>query len=207
MDSNKVKIFRLITILILVVFVAACSSSPRDDYNRLITSNPSIKNSVQEAVIRSKAKRLNLGKSEIAEITIDGHVIKIGDALANYEVFSTPTLSPGNYHIRVRSGCFECLGFRKKALLPYIVVIDSENQIFETGNKTNKVQFGYTVEGTIRVDQAQKISILVAADNRKVSHSSLTQFDAYVNGTFVPLVLPLQISPEGWFVILLEPSS
>ena len=69
------------------------------------------------------------------------------------------------------------------------------------------IQFGYTVEGTIRVDQAQKISILVAADNRKVSHSSLTQFDVYVNGTFVPLVLPLQISPEGWFVILLEPSS
>ena len=207
MNSNKAKVFGLIPVLILAVFVAACSSAPLDDYNRLITSHSSVMNSVQEAVIQSKAKQLSLGEAEKAEITIDGHVIRIGDALASYKVFSTPTLNSGNYQIRVVSGCFECFGFRKKTLLPYVVVIDSENQIVETGNRTEKAVYGYAVEGTIRVDRAQQFSILVAADNRKVGQSS-SQFDfAIVQGTFIPMTIPVEVSPEGWFAILVRPSS
>ena len=205
MGSHKANIFGVIPTLMLAVLVAACSSVPLDDYNRLITSHSSVMNSVQEAVIQSKAKQLSLGEAEKAEITIDGHVIRIGDALANYKVFSTPVLDSGNYQIRVVSGCFECFGFRKRTLLPHVVVIDSENRIVETGNKTEKAVYGYAVEGTIRVDRAQKFSILVAADNRKVGQSSPEFSFAYVDQIFIPFSLPVEISPEGWFAI--RPSS
>lgn len=190
---------------VLSVLIAGCSSASKDDYQKLVNrTHTQVHQSERAAVQNSKPVMLSLGEYLNTEITIDKPVMKLGDELSNFLVFQTPELDIGSYRLDAGSGCYECLGFRKKTLLPYVKLYDSTLNEVQAIEDMQQGQFGYGVYKQFDVFEKESYLVLIAADNRKMGQTFLATGQAYYNGGAITVPMNVELSPEGNIGIKIE---
>lgn len=190
--------YKVIVSLTLSILVTGCSSAPMDDYERLLTRPNNITyDSPIDAVHKVHTTMLPVGEFQSVEIRITDPIMKLDNVLSNFQVFETKKLDIGSYALEVGTGCYECLGFRKKTLLPYVQLYNSNFKQVASIDQPSKVPFGYSIKKLFDVLTEDKIFILIAADNRSLGKSSLETSNAYLNSGTIPVTMPVQISPEG----------
>lgn len=195
----KSKSFKSVLILLgLSILGTGCSSSPEDDYQTLTLQNTApVFEAVEDILLTVKAGKMPLGKFQKAEIRVTKPVMKLENVLSNFMLFETEKLSIGSYSLDAGSGCFECIGFRKKTILPYVLLFNSEKNEVTAIDKTSKVGFGYNVNKLFNVLEEDSYYILIAADNRALGRSFIKMARGHVNGGTISVPMPVQLGPEG----------
>ena len=189
---------RFILLLIVGAFITGCSSAPKDDYALLLQKKPEhILNSPKDAIGKTTATLLELGKHQVAEIRLTNPAMKLDDTWSNFVVYETPILKIGSYSLNVSTGCYECAGFRKKTLLPYVLLTNAKKEKAPSIDKKNRIPFGYHINKLFDVLEEAKYYILISADNRSLGESFLATATTYYNGGQLTVPMGVQVSPEG----------
>ncbi len=192
---------RLSMIIALSILITGCSSSNplsgKEDYQKLVNQNQGkIFKSTQQAVLKTPALEIVPSKTQVAQIRLDGPVLELDNTLSNFLTYQTPTLSVGSYFLDVIGLCFECKGYDRKIILPYV-------ELFSVDNKPiNAVNFGghspsYSQRISFDILKESRVFLLVAADNRSLGNGeSYFSPNAYHNGT-INLPVTILPNPEG----------
>ncbi|TBU72265.1 hypothetical protein [Phytopseudomonas daroniae] len=185
-------------LLITLSILAACSSDPKNLYQeKVINSDTPIAERPADALLEQAIPLPTDPTWPLPswEITAAEPRIKIKGSVSNYRIFSVELAANFSHRIKVNSWCVNaCLGFKKYALTPYLILIDKKGQVLTEGfgeitgavGSINQSLTGY-------VSENETYYLIVAADNRAPGETVLVDSVAVIGST-TKLITPLRIS-------------
>ncbi|MDV7338254.1 hypothetical protein RYZ26_01515 [Terasakiella sp. A23] len=192
------RVFSTIAGLCLSILITGCSSSPYNDYQALVERKPGkIFENINEIVKTVPAKELSTTKEQLAKIRITDPVMRLGKVVSNFKLFKSVELDIATYQVDIVSDCYECVGFRKKTVLPYLELYDSNQNVVKTIDTLNLLGTGHSINKSFNVLQPGYYYFLVAADNRSLDDSQITTSKISTSTGSFSVPISVQNSPEG----------
>lgn len=194
--SKKTGYFNFL-LLAFTLTICACSSSGKNDYQSLLDKPDKPFSSVNEALRSQDARVFPQNKGQVVKIRLSDPTYTDGSVINNFQVLETDLNQSGAYSMAVGSNCYECLGFRKKAMVPTIMVFDDNyNLVTDVKTSFSPLAFGFFGNGAIEVNNPGTHYIFIAADNESLT-SPNAKSQTGIGIVPIPLPMPVSSTPEG----------